>query len=217
MVFDVKLRKENKAFSLVEVLLAVVLLGLVVTPLIGTVYTSLSINQKSKKLMAATDCAQTLVEYCEAKVQPDLITEMDDYYNHPPKVVKPYGFVHGTSVDFTSGSADMSAFLNSTYTHWNANSNNSIFFKTTINANEQAYAMTSLTYEGYSFNVFLDIALDTSSYSLAHDYTLNGTTFEVTPREYSIYNVTVEVYDALDPTNRTPITSYSGSIYNKID
>ncbi len=62
-----KIRKNNSGFSLLEVLLAVVLLAIVVTPLIQCIYTSMSMNKKARILMGATDVGQSLVEYYESQ------------------------------------------------------------------------------------------------------------------------------------------------------
>lgn len=53
----------NKGFSLVEVLLAIVILGLVATPILQMFITSAQINLRSRELMAATDVSTALMEY----------------------------------------------------------------------------------------------------------------------------------------------------------
>ena len=59
-------KKNNKGFSLLEVLLAVILLAIVVTPLIQTIYTSMTLNKKARILLGATDVGQSYVEYLES-------------------------------------------------------------------------------------------------------------------------------------------------------
>lgn len=61
-----RIQKKNKGFSLIEVLLAVVLLAIVITPLIQTIYTSMALNKKSRILLGATDVGQSYVEYLES-------------------------------------------------------------------------------------------------------------------------------------------------------
>ena len=53
----------NKGFSLIEVLLAIVILGLVATPILQMFVTSAQINLRSRELMAATDVSTVLMEY----------------------------------------------------------------------------------------------------------------------------------------------------------
>lgn len=65
-------RSNNLGFSLLEVLLAVVLLAIVVTPLIQTVYTSMALNKKSRILFGATDLGQSYVEYFESMTYEDI-------------------------------------------------------------------------------------------------------------------------------------------------
>lgn len=66
-------KSNNLGFSLLEVLLAVVLLAIVVTPLIQTVYTSMSLNKKARILMGATDVGQTYMEYLESMTYDDIV------------------------------------------------------------------------------------------------------------------------------------------------
>ena len=70
-----KIRKNNSGFSLLEVLLAVVLLAIVVTPLIQAIYTSMAMNKKARILMGATDVGQSLVEYYESKTYDDVVSD----------------------------------------------------------------------------------------------------------------------------------------------
>ena len=64
---DKQYKKKNKGFSLIEVLLAIVLLGLIAAPVLQMFYSSYSVNQKSKKYLAAADLAQTVMEAISAQ------------------------------------------------------------------------------------------------------------------------------------------------------
>ena len=55
----------KKAFSLVEVLLAIVLLAIIATPILSVFYTSMSLNLRSKEIMAATDVSSGILECIE--------------------------------------------------------------------------------------------------------------------------------------------------------
>lgn len=60
---SMKHANNNRGFSLVEVLLAIVILGLVAAPILQMFVTSAQINLRSRKLMAATDVATMTMEY----------------------------------------------------------------------------------------------------------------------------------------------------------
>lgn len=52
-------------FSLLEVLLAVLLLAIVVTPLIQVITTSMNLNMRAKRQQGANDIAQAMMEYLQ--------------------------------------------------------------------------------------------------------------------------------------------------------
>ena len=56
-------RKNQKGFSLVEVLWAVVLLALVATPILQALYSGMVINNKSRKMLAAADLTSDTMEF----------------------------------------------------------------------------------------------------------------------------------------------------------
>lgn len=66
-----KFLKNKKGFSLVEVLCAIALLALVAAPIIQVIFSSLSVNAKSRKLLAATDLSSNIVEYISANAFED--------------------------------------------------------------------------------------------------------------------------------------------------
>ena len=56
------LKKNNKAFSLLEVLLAIILLALIATPILQAIFATMAINKESKDIMAATEVATGITE-----------------------------------------------------------------------------------------------------------------------------------------------------------
>lgn len=64
-------KNKNKGFSLIEVLMAVVLLGLIAAPILQMFYSSYSMNQKSKKYLAAADLLNTVMEGISAQTWDD--------------------------------------------------------------------------------------------------------------------------------------------------
>lgn len=62
-LFRKKKTVKEKGFSLIEVLLAIVILSLVATPVLQLFITSANITRNSKELLAATDVANATMEY----------------------------------------------------------------------------------------------------------------------------------------------------------
>ncbi len=63
--------KNNKAFSLVEVLCAIVLLAIVATPILQAIMGGLSLNLKSRKLLGASDLTAGTMEFVSSLVFED--------------------------------------------------------------------------------------------------------------------------------------------------
>lgn len=89
-----KRKSNNKGFSLVEVLLAVVILGLIAAPILQMFYSSMAMNQKSKKYLAASELAQTTIEHISSQTWKDNkpltsnttnVEGLDSYYNGATK------------------------------------------------------------------------------------------------------------------------------------
>ncbi len=64
----------QKGFSLVEVLMAVVILGLIAAPIMQMLMTSYQVNKRSKRLMVASDISQTTMEAITALCWEDTST-----------------------------------------------------------------------------------------------------------------------------------------------
>ena len=69
-----KWRGTDKGFSLIEVLCAIVLLGLIAAPLLQMIYSSYATNLKSKRYLAASDLCQTVMEAISAQTYEDSVT-----------------------------------------------------------------------------------------------------------------------------------------------
>ncbi len=57
-----KIFKSNKGLSLLELIVAIAFLAIVITPVMNSFITAGKINAKSRKLMCANDCAQSIME-----------------------------------------------------------------------------------------------------------------------------------------------------------
>lgn len=106
--------KNNKAFSLVEVLCAIVLLAIIATPILQAIMGGLNLNLKSRKLLSASDLTAGTMEFISSLVFDDYtyanggtnysVKGYESYYwNVPTTVTKeiypsgPVGMVWGTS------------------------------------------------------------------------------------------------------------------------
>ena len=66
------LKNNNKGFSLVELVVAIGILAIIITPTLNTFLTSARINRDSRKYMGATDVAQSLIEGFSDKTYDDV-------------------------------------------------------------------------------------------------------------------------------------------------
>ena len=69
-----KYSENNKGFSLVEVLLAIVILGLISAPILQMFYSSYKINEKSKRMLTAAELAQTTLEALSSQTYDENLT-----------------------------------------------------------------------------------------------------------------------------------------------
>lgn len=70
-----KLIKNNKGFTLIEILITLAVLGIVILPLSGLLINSLKINNNAKELLEANNIAQTYMENLKAGDFSSLIDE----------------------------------------------------------------------------------------------------------------------------------------------
>ena len=66
--------KNNKGFSLIEVLLAIVILGLIATPIMQIFMTSYKVNNRSKRLLVAADISNNIAEGISSQCYDDTKT-----------------------------------------------------------------------------------------------------------------------------------------------
>ena len=89
-------RLNQKGFSLVEVLMAVVILGLIAAPVCQMLMTSYQVNRRSKRLLLASDISQATLESLTALCWEDTstlggtaITGVANYYKNFPAGMNP--------------------------------------------------------------------------------------------------------------------------------
>lgn len=72
-----RLRDNNKGLSLIEVLVAITILAIVVTPFLHSFVTTANTNRKAKDIHKATVLAQSIVESCKAESLEDIAMQFD--------------------------------------------------------------------------------------------------------------------------------------------
>jgi len=157
-MFKRMLRNNKKAFSLVELLCAIVLLAIVATPIIQVIYSSFNLNTRSKRLLAAADLTSDIMEYVGSTPFDDF-TYTDDSVTpavtHTYNGLKKVYWKENASVATTSlgvyNSTDHAYYVfpggpKGEYTSYtvNGSSNRSIEFK-------------NVNYDGYKFRVKVEI------------------------------------------------------------
>ncbi len=179
-----KRKKQNKAklknlgFSLIEVLLAIVILGLVAAPILQIFLTSAKINNRSREVMAATDVANLTMEYLTSMdfdndIKP-LLTENTSTERFPAlsytATATDMGTSHGTLADFESN-------IVANYTA----DSKQIFYNSIMGDSCLGVAVKDIEYNGFTF----DMIIWFESNKEGSD-------------EYYTYDVVLEVFKAQD-------------------
>lgn len=199
------IKKSKKGFSLVEVLLAVILLAIIATPLLQTIIVSIKVNNKSKEQMAANDCCTAVLEYIETLDFSDdpghgLNKKLTDKTFNVPNIYT------GASWGADSVTIGYNAFTQDVFSATRLNSdasrdNKVIIYDPTINT----FVMSNVNYSNYRFDVIVSISENTA----------------ISGGEFSIYDVYVRAYpvkvvSGVSKHGDVPyITEYRGSIFNK--
>lgn len=92
-----QLKDNNKGLSLIEVLVAVIILAIVVTPFLHSFVTTANTNRKAKDIHKATVLAQSVVESCKAENLEDIALQ----FNYPDsgfRIVSAGNFSGGINV-----------------------------------------------------------------------------------------------------------------------
>lgn len=76
-----EMKKGNKGFSLVEVMIAITILAIIVTPFLASFLRATKINAKSRKMLRATTAAENVMEGLSGFLIEDISKQFNDIYN----------------------------------------------------------------------------------------------------------------------------------------
>lgn len=222
------LKIKNKAFSLMEVLLAVVLVALIMIPISQAILTSMRINNKSRCLLAGENAGVLIMEYIRSQSKEDIDAFIEDDTKHFLEIKKDYP-VNPVEIIYKGGKNNYNySTTNSDLNVFVANAQNRILslqsdsdpYKQTFvyssYDNVDAFVIGNFQSDGYLYDIVVDFTPIFLDSSIDADD-------ESTYPEYFSYNVNVYVFWVdLDNdvngghTTNHLISSYSGSIFNKL-
>lgn len=178
-----KRNKETKkntfdcGFSLVEVLLAIVILGLVAAPILQMFVTSAQVNLRAKKTLAATDVANTTMEYLTS-LKFDGDKGIGTVMTNTATVTRIPGISYiapGENLDPAFATSD--AFLEEVISTYGNNDGKKVIINN-VSGSCLGLAMRSVEYNDYKFDMIIW-------------FSNNGSGTEM----FYTYDVTVEVYE----------------------
>jgi len=175
----------QKGFSLVEVLLAIVILALVATPILQLFTTSMKISKDSRELMGATDVAQATMEVLTSKPMEGtegLDALLTDSTSHV--IIGSLGFTTGCgAISYTGDFATFKTMLKDTYS---AGVTEQCFYSKSSDA-------LLVSFHGVEYNK--------QEYDVVVRMRSNGTGGD----KYFTYDVDMEVYSVLNPGSGTEV------------
>lgn len=106
--------RKNRGFSLVEILLAIVILALILTPVLQIFTTSMSISNRSKRLLGATEVAEMTLEVLNSKPMEGVEGIQETFATAGSKVLLPAmgsSYVFSVSEDYISASTSHEQYV----------------------------------------------------------------------------------------------------------
>lgn len=178
---------KNAGFSLIEVLLAIVILGLVAAPILQIFVTSAQINHRSRKIMAATDVAATTMEYLTSLKFDDTTDGIKVIMADTNNVERIPGLFTASGIALPVSLSTLDAFRNELVASYSAVSGNKVFINSISGDNFLGVAFNSVDYNNYEFDVIVW-------------FESNNTGSD----DFYTYDVTIEVYDTGEVITQDP-------------
>ena len=173
--------KNQKGFSLVEILLAIVILSLIVTPILQIFVSSMNISNRSRKLLGATEVAQMTLEVLNSKAMEgaggiqEMITQSGAHVLLPALDTYVPANTSFGSTGFTEHSAFVGA-LKSAY-----GNNTSMLCLVSDTESVKRFSLHNVRHNGYQYDVVVSMEADKEPSD-----------------EYFTYDVYLEVFDVKD-------------------
>lgn len=159
------MKKDDRGVSLVELLIAIVILAIIVTPFLNSFVTSARTNQKAKRIMWATSVAENIMEGMKAQSMEQIVLQLScgGTPSHEPVslLVPVYDTHQELLVDKNAGSAHYAAVLSGEEWQFVGQESNAYYF-----------ALTGIVQDGKRYDA--RIKLDASSYYQAEGETVPG-------------------------------------------
>lgn len=170
--------KKNRAFSLVEVLCAIVLLAIVATPILQAIVAGMNLNVKSRKLLGAADLTAGTMEFISSLTFEDYTyTSTVDSNTYTVKGYKSYYWSCGAS----NGAP--------VYPHGPLGD----FTAATGSATSKTVVINNVDYDGFKYTMTIKCTKPTTTdtyyaYNVVVDVCENGTTNVLSTAKTSIMN-----------------------------
>ena len=144
-----KKRINNKGFSLIELLVAIAILAVIVTPILKSMVTSMKVNKKADDLLNETAVAQTVMEGMQNMTLEEIARDFSEHTNA------------GVPLSFLPPSmgGTVHTYYDDTFTQENGSY---VFHKSNTTDNKYVFGVKDVIYDNKKFDV--KVTLDASSY-----------------------------------------------------
>lgn len=185
--------KSGKGFSLLEVLLAIVILGLVAAPILQIFISSARINNNSRELMAATEVATMTMEHITSMKMDGGAGSAREYFTKTGTSTRIPGVGYqASSSDLGVTYSDYSGFKGNTTPAGNDTSS-VVYFSGSTDGNNLGLMMNRVRYNNFTFDVLVWCTPTTTGDKFY--------TYDVTVEVYTIGSVEVEASDGSTSTD----------------
>ncbi len=146
-------KSDSRGFSLVEVLLAIVILGLVAAPILQIFVTSAQINNRSRKIMAATDVANLTME-CLTSMKFD--EEIKTVFTEPASSPRIDSLAYtSTAQDLGTSHGTLELFESHVVTNCTGHVGKKVLYNSIMGDQCLGLAMPDVEYNGFTFDMII--------------------------------------------------------------